>query len=277
MNQGNALTGRIPMNFSRLWIGFVLMRIAADGAAVRAEEPSHNGNAVMVALEAGDSAFAQFNNTAALAAYRRALALDSTNYRVLWKTVLAYVLVGIPSKDPVQEQYYRLAEKLGRRCVALYPDSATSHFILAMALGRVALKEGGKKKIALAKEIKAEAEHTLTLAPCHDGAMHVLGRWNYELGHLSWLMRSFAKIAYGGVPPSGGNQAARSWFERASACAPRLLIHHFWLGKTLVDLKEYALAREHLQKCLELQIVHWDDHLHQANARKLLAEIKKKH
>ncbi len=264
------------MNSSRLLTSLLWVGIAVNAEEARPAKSGEPENAVLTALEAGDSAFALFNNTAALAAYRQALALDSTNYHVLRKTAVAYVLVGIPSKDPVQEQYYRLAEKLGRRCVTLYPDSATSHFVLAMALGRVALKVGGKKKVALAREIKAEAEAALALAPCHDGAMHVLGRWNYELGHLNWVMRSFAKIAYGGLPPSGGNEAARSWFEKACACDPRVPVHHFWLAKTLIDLKEYARAREHLQQCLSLQNVHWDDALHKQNAKKLLAEIKNK-
>ena len=264
------------MNSSRLWTSVLWMGMAANAITAQPANHSQPETALRAALEAGDAAFASFDNVAAMVAYSRALALDSTHYRALCKTALACVLVGIPAKDPSQEQCYLRAEKLARRCVALYPDSAESHFMLAMALGRVALKVGGKKKIMIAKEIKAEAERALALAPCHDGAMHILGRWHYELGHLSWVLRSFAKIAYGGLPPNGGNEAARAWFEKASACAPRLTIHHIWLAKTLIALKEYALAREHLQQCQSLKIVHWDDALHQENAQKLLAEIRNK-
>jgi len=263
------------MSASHLWMSLLWMGVAA-GAETRAGHGSEPERTLLAALATGDAAFAVFNNNAALAAYDRALALDSTNFRVLYKTTLTSVLVGIPAKDPEQSQYYFRAERLGRSLTALYPDSADSHFVLAMALGRVALKAGGKKKIALAREIKTEAEQALAIAPCHDGAMHILGRWNYELSHLSWIMRSFAKIAYGGLPSSGGNEAACAWFEKASVCAPHLLVHRLWLAKTLIDMKEYARARLYLQQCLELPIAHWDDTLHKEAAAKLLAEIQNK-
>jgi tetratricopeptide (TPR) repeat protein len=201
--------------------------------------------------------------------------VDSTNYPALWKATRAHADVGFAGKGKEQEQNYRTAEKLARRCVALHPDSAESHFVLAMAVGRVALKVGGKKKIELSKEIKAEAERTLALDPCHDGAMHVIARWHYELGNLSWVLKSFAKVLYGGVPPSGGNEEARRWLEKAIACDPRSPLHHLWLGKTLLELKETDLARKSLEECLRLPPVYWDDEANKREAERLLQKINK--
>jgi tetratricopeptide (TPR) repeat protein len=161
------------------------------------------------------------------------------------------------------------------RWLNLHPDSAESHFVLAMALGRVALQVGGKKKIELSKEIKSEAERTLALDSCHAGAMHILGRWHYELGNLSWVLKSFAKILYGGVPPSGGNEEARQWFEKAIGCDPRPPLHHLWRAKALLELKHDDLARENLEQCLRLAEVYWDDDQNKREAEKLLMKIKK--
>jgi len=223
---------------------------------------------------AGDAAYRQFDNNTALAAYQRAFAIDSSNYAVLWKIARAYADVGFMASDPVQTRYYRAAERGARRCVALHPDSAESHFVLALALGRVALKVGGKTKIALSKEIKAQADSTLALNPCHGGALHIIGRWHYELANLSWILKSFAKVLYGGLPPSGGNEEAKRWFEKALACDPRSPRHYLWLAKAQLELGEDELARSNLEKCLRVPPEFWDDDLNQREAQKLLKKFK---
>jgi tetratricopeptide (TPR) repeat protein len=223
-------------------------------------------------LHTGDRAFARFDNQGAWEAYSKVVALDSSHYHGLWKLVRAYVDVGYGAKGARQEQYYFTAARLARRCVALYPDSVESHFFLAVALGRTALKVGGKKKIALSKEIKQEAERTLALDPKHDGAMHVLGRWNYELANLNWMLRAFAKVLYGGVPP-GGNEEAKAWFEKALAIEPNSPAHRLWLGETLIQLKRYEEARAHLQACINLPNLLWDDGINKKQAERALQEI----
>ncbi len=235
-----------------------------------------NLSAIADLLHDGDRAFAQFDNQAALEAYGKVVTLDSSGYQGIWKLVRAYVDVGYGAKGGEQERYYFTAARLARRCVALHPDSAESHFFLAVALGRAALKVGGKKKIALSKEIKAEAERTLALDPRHDGAMHVLGRWNYELANLSWVLRAFAKVLYGGVPP-GGNEEAQAWFEKALAVNADSPVHHLWLGETLIQLKQYEAAREHLQTCVRLPDLFWDDGINKKQAERVLKDIERKH
>lgn len=246
-------------------IGFVLLW----PALVEAES---NKATIAELLQTGDRAFAQFDNQAAWEAYSKVVALDSANYQGLWKLVRAYVDVGYHAKGEQQERYYFTAARLARHCATLYPDSVESHFFLAVALGRMALQVGGKKKVELSKDIKVEAERTLALDPRHDGAMHVLGRWNYELGNLNWVLRAFAKVLYGGVPP-GGNAAAHEWFEKALAIAPDSPSHHLWLGETLIQLKQYGQARAHLQACVSLPNLLWDDAINKKQAERSLKEI----
>ena len=167
-----------------------------------------NDSLFVHAMRAGDAAFKVFDNKAAREAHGRAVAIDSSDYKALWKLARAYIDVGQAAKDAEQKQNYFMGEKIARRCVALHPDSAEGHFFLAVAVGRVALMVGGKKKIALSKEVKVEAEKALEINPNHDGAMHTLGRWNYELANLSWVLRTAAKIIYGGVPTGASNEEA---------------------------------------------------------------------
>jgi tetratricopeptide (TPR) repeat protein len=89
------------------------------------------------------------------------------------------------------------------------------------------------------------------------------------------VLKSFAKVLYGGVPPSGGNEEARQWFEKALECDPRSPLHHLWRAKTLLELKENDLARESLEECLRLPAVYWDDDINKREAERLLEKLKK--
>jgi tetratricopeptide (TPR) repeat protein len=235
-----------------------------------------NDSVFAAAMAAGDAAFAAFENKSARDAYGRAAAIDSSNYEALWKLARAYIDVGQAAKDAEQKQNYFIGEKIARRCVALHPDSAEGHFFLAVAVGRVALMVGGKKKIALSKEVKVEAEKTLEINPKHDGAMHTLGRWHYELANLSWFLKAAAKIIYGGVPTGASNEQAQKWFEKAIAIAPEMPVHHLWLGETLIELEDYANARKHLEACISLKEVFWDDAKNKTQAAERLKDIKNK-
>lgn len=235
-----------------------------------------NDSALSAAIHAGDAAFKAFDNKAAREAYGRAVAVDSSNYEALWKLARAYIDVGQAAKDAEQKQNYFMGEKIARRCVALHPDSAEGHFFLAVAVGRVALMVGGKKKIALSKEVKVEAEKALVINPRHDGAMHALGRWNYELANLSWVLKTAAKIIYGGVPSGASNEQAKAWFEEAFVIAPDKPVHHLWLGETLIELEDYPSARTHLETCVTLKDFFWDDSKNKAQAAERLKEIRNK-
>lgn len=232
-----------------------------------------NNPRFLLAIRDGDAAFRKFDNRAALSNYHRAVDMDSSNYEALWKLARAYVDVGMSLPKKAQPEYFALGEKMARRCATLYPDSANGHFFLAVALGRVALHEGGKRKIQRAKEIKAEAERALQADPRHDGAMHVLGRWNYEFAELNFIERAIAKIVFGGLPSGASYEQAARHFAQAVHCRPEVPVHHYELARTLLKLHRVDEARQHLEECMALPDLYWDDAQHQLAARKLLDKI----
>ncbi len=232
--------------------------------------PALNDPQLAQAIAEGDVAYGKFDNHNALLHYRRAVELDSSNYEALWKLARAYVDVGMMLPKKEQPQHYVRGEKLARQCVTLFPDSANGHFFLAVALGRVALYEGGKRKIQISKEVKTAAERALQADPKHDGAMHVLGRWNYELADLNFLERTVAKIVFGGLPTGASYEQAAKYFEQAISFSPEKPVHHYELARTLLKLERGAEVRQHLEKCIALPDVFWDDAQHKLAARKLL-------
>lgn len=225
------------------------------------------------AISDGDAAYKKFDNRAALINYRRAAEIDSFNYEALWKLARAHVDVGMPLPKKEQLEHYSTGEKLARRCATLYPDSANGYFFLAVALGRVALFEGGKRKIQISKEVKAVAERALQADPKHGGAMHVLGRWNYELADLNFIERTVAKIVFGSLPTGASYEQAEKYFTQAVTIEPEKPAHHFELARTLLKLNRNTAARQHLEQCIALPGVFWDDAQHQLAARKLLEKL----
>jgi len=55
------------------------------------------------------------------------------------------------------------AERFAREAVRLNPDGFKGHVYLAIAVGKLALYEGGKRKVELSREVKAEAEKAIAL------------------------------------------------------------------------------------------------------------------
>jgi tetratricopeptide (TPR) repeat protein len=235
--------------------------------------PSPRVASFVAAVREGDVAYEALDNETARLCYQRAFDVDSTECQVLWKLARANIQRGMVAPEDEKAGWYASSDSLARRCVALYPDSSEAHFVLAVAIGQMTKVVGGKRKIELSKDVKREAETALALEPGHPGAMHVLGRWNYEVAGLGWVSKLTAKIVYGGVPSGATYEHAKEWFELAIAARPDLPLNHYWLGETLIKLHDYPGAREELQACLDLDNVLWDDRVTKAQARKRLDEI----
>lgn len=226
-------------------------------------------------LAEGDAAYEKFDHLSALKAFQGVLAQDSSNCEALWKAARAHVDLGETAEKDIQENNYMQAEKLARKAVALCPDNDMAHLELSVAVGRVALMVGGKKKVELSREVKSEALKALELNPQNDLAHHVLARWHREVANLSGLLKTFAKILYGGLPDAS-NENAVEHFKKAIEIDPGFINHHLELGITYQEMKEWQLAKECYEKVLELPINDSDDKDHKAEAGKRLKEVSKK-
>jgi len=193
----------------------------------------------------------------ALAHYEAALALDSTAYEANWRAAITLLDEGqqIPDsvKSPERDSLYARAERLARRAVAADSLGADGHFALAAAVGRASLTMGKKDRIRRARVIRDEAQRAIELNPRHDGAYHILGRWNAEIMRLSGLSRFFAKRLLGaGVFGEASWEGAVSNMERAVALDPGRLYHRLELAEIYVDRKRYDDARAELAQLAAL-------------------------
>jgi tetratricopeptide (TPR) repeat protein len=217
----------------------------------------------------------------ALAHYDAALALDSADYEANWRAAIALIDEGelIPDsvKSPERDSLYARAERLAGRAVAADSMGADGHFALAAAVGRASLTMGKKERIRRARVIRDEALRAIELNPRHDGAYHILGRWNAEIMRLSGLSRFFAKRLLGaGIFGQASWEAAVSNMERAAALDPTRLYHRLELAEIYVDRKRYDDARVQLADLAALPDREIMDSVYRREGAELAKEIGKK-
>ena len=210
--------------------------------------------------------------------YREALQLDSTDYEALWRASDALVDIGKETPDTVKsaarDSMYAEAEALARRAVAADSTRAEGHFALAQAVGRASLTKSKKERVRRAKEIRDEALRAIALDPAHDGAYHILGRWNAEIMRLSGLTRFFAKTFLGGAVFNEASwDNAQKYMEKSVALNPNYIYHHLDLAEVLMDREQWAAAREQLDQVEALPVTDAMDPTYKADGKALLAKI----
>jgi tetratricopeptide (TPR) repeat protein len=229
----------------------------------------------------GTAAFQVHDLGTSLAHYEAALAIDSTAYEANWRASIVLLDQGeqVPDsvRSPERDSLYARAERLARRAVAADSLGADGHFALAAAVGRASLTMGKKERIRRARVIRDEAERTIAIDPRHDGAYHILGRWNAEIMRLSGLSRFFAKTMLGaGIFSQASWDGAISNMERAVALDPGRLYHRLELAEIYVDRKRYDDAREQLTEVAALPDREIMDSLYRREAAALAQRIAKK-
>ena len=187
----------------------------------------------------------------ALQHFQAALDQDSSSYEANWRGAITLLTLGEQlgdtGKNPERDSLYQHAERYAGRAVASNPAGADGHFALAASIGRTSLTMGRKARIRRAAIIRSEALRTIVLNPRHDGAYHILGRWNAEIMRISGLGRFFAKSFLGaGI----FNQA--SWgkaiynMEKAVQLDPGRIYHHLELAEIYAERKRVADAKTQL-------------------------------
>jgi tetratricopeptide (TPR) repeat protein len=209
-------------------------------------------------IAAGDAARCRRNAEEALMHFRAALALDSMHYDALWHASQAYVDLGKPlpnNQAARRDSLYAEGLALAQRAVRVNANGADGHFMVAVATGRVALTKGARERVRYAGVVREEALRAIELNPKHDGAMHVMGRWNAEIMRLPGITKFFAKTFLGA---SIFNQASWensvTYYTQAIEIAPGNIYHHLDLGEALDDADREAEAIPHLQQVATLTL-----------------------
>jgi hypothetical protein len=124
---------------------------------------------------------------------------------------------------------------------------ADGHFALAAAVGTGSILLGAEARVRRAGIIRREALKAVALNPRHDGAYHILGRWNAEIMRLSGISRFFARNFLGaGVFKQASWQKAITFMGRAVELDPGRIQHHLELARIYAHRKRAADAEAQL-------------------------------
>jgi tetratricopeptide (TPR) repeat protein len=218
---------------------------------------------------------------AALVRFEAVLAADSSDVAANWRAAVALNDMAQPLRTPAvrarRDSLYSRAERDARRAVRLAPNAAPALFSLGLVLGNRALTRGIKERIRMAGEIRSLALRALAADSAHDGAHHLLGRWNYEVLTLSGVERFVAKNFLGGaVFREASWDEARRHLERAVAIDSTRIFHRLDLARLYAAREEPAAARTQLERILRLPDRFAADSSYRREAGELLEKLKKR-
>jgi tetratricopeptide (TPR) repeat protein len=257
----------MPVSFvmPRRAIGAVAFAIAALPAYTAAQSAADH-----VAL--GDRDHTAMNAPSALQHYQEAIRLEPKSFEALWKAAREAADVGEYAAKAVQDSVYPLAEQYARRAVEANPNHAEGHFHLARALGRRALSLGKRDRVKYAGDVRLHALESLKYDAKHDGALHVMGMWNYNVMRLSGMTRFMAKNFLGGkVFDSASWDDAQRYMEQSVAANPGRIVHHLDLARVFAARGNVAKAREHYEHTIRGARTEYNDAHYQREAE---AELK---
>ncbi len=225
-------------------------------------------------LERGDRMYARGDLADARAAYEAALQEQPGSFPTLCRLARVESELGEDAEHDARSRLVSAAVAHARAAVKAAPDSAVGHVWLAVALGRQALKEGPKTRLALSREIKDEVDRAISIDPEIGRAYHVRAVWNRKIASLNFIERTAANTVLGGVPKGASMDNSVRDFQRAIALEPDYVNHRLELGRTYMELKRWDDARRELDKAVSLAPTSSArDRKYQAEARELLNRL----
>jgi hypothetical protein len=112
----------------------------------------------------------------------------------------------------------------------------------------------------------------LALSPDDDVALHVLGRWEYEMDCVGFAVRMVVKMVYGGLEVGSLSEAHRC-LARAIALRPERLVHRVVMARILLKMGKQEEAVEQLEVALNLPVEDVNASHERAEATRMMLKL----
>jgi tetratricopeptide (TPR) repeat protein len=226
-------------------------------------------------ISRGDAAYTARNAAAAVGAYQKALSADPNSYEALWRASRSQVdLASAESNAERRSAMYKTAQEWAAHAVQVNPAAADGHFVLAEALGRMALTMGARDRVKYAGNVRKQALDCLKAEPSHAGCLHIMGVWNAEVMRLNGITRLIARNFLGGQIFGEASWAnARRYLEQAVTNDPRRIVHRLDLAKVYADMGRTARAKAQFEAVVSGELIDYNDPSYKTEAAAALRKL----
>jgi tetratricopeptide (TPR) repeat protein len=222
----------------------------------------------------GDSYYAKLQAADALKYYLPAEKLEPNNVHLLVRISREFRHLMSDATQPEQKlSFGGTAVDYAKRAAALQPDDPETQLAVAISYGKLAPLESNRAKLEASRIIKVAADKVIRLDPSSDLGWHVLGRWHMALAEVNAFERALAQFAYGKLPESTYEDAARC-FEKAIELNPNRLMHYIELGSVYARMGRADDARIFLAKGLAMRDTEKDDPEIKRQGQEMLAKLR---
>jgi len=232
---------------------------------------SQDIGALMKEAEKLEISFREYD---ALQKYKEVLRHQPINLNALCRASDLCSRIGHREEDKAKKaDYYKAAKTYAEVALKINAQSAEANFVMAVAMGRMAMISTGKDKVQYVNEIRKYAENTLKYDPNSFKAYHVLGKWNYEVSNLSAVERGLAKLLFGGIPKASLQDAIR-YYEKSKSLEANFALNYLELAKAYHRNRQDDKAKELLKKLEVLPNKIEDDTRIKKEGKELLKQLK---
>ncbi len=213
------------------------------------------------------------NEALALAKFKTIATLYPKNVLAQTKTSELYSRVGSRFAEKAKKvEYFNLAMKYANQALVIAPNGDMPNVVKAIALGKLSINQTGKEKIKFAKDIRRHLDVALKANPENHLALHVMGRWFYEVSGISSFERAAAKMLIGDIPKASYDEAI-VYFEKARKLYPNFTLNNYELAKAYQKKGNLTVAKQLLKELQAFPVRTDDDLTTKKQAKALLTSL----
>lgn len=224
-------------------------------------------------IEKGIDLEKKINEVQAYKTYQEVLKLQPLHLFALVRcSELASRIGKLQNSEKLQEKYYTDALAYAKRAIKVKNDDSDANLVLSLAFGRLALLKSGSERVEYVKEIKAYAEKSLRLNRSNFKALHVLGKWHYEVSNLNMIELAAVRLFYGSLPDASLDSSVY-FYEKAKVLSPTFSLNYLELAKAKKRKGDKKSAVQLLKVIFTLPPTSSEDGLIRSEANRMLRSL----
>ncbi|MCC5913158.1 MAG: hypothetical protein JJU46_02175 [Balneolaceae bacterium] len=239
-----------------------------------AETAIANDDEIDELLEEAEELQDNLKEEEALELYHEILELDEEHYEALWNASLLTTrkYYRVEDEDDQKEGYAKALE-IAEKAVDLHSDEGHSHYVYAVAKGRLYDLKGTRDMIEASHEIEERIEKAADLIPDYAPVWHLWGVWHSDIADANRAERAAARMVSDGLPDDAEEDKAEEYLKKAIDMMPESILFRVDLAKHYMSVDEEVKAKEVLEEAASMEPEMMDDDDKKEEAKELLEEL----